>query len=85
MANPIDALYSWFTDKDWRTWLSHGLVMLGALVGARYYGELGAGLGVFAFYVLREAGDIKRDGFKTDNIGDLLAPALVLLIWLKLL
>lgn len=84
--NPIKKVWSWFTAKDERTWLSHGLIAVGAIAGGHLAGGPGAALAIFAFYLIRELKDsAKTGGWTSDNTGDLGAPTLVVLIYFLVL
>ena len=55
--NILKKVKRWFTGKDERTWLSHGLVAIGAILGGHFFGGPGAALAIFGFYLTRELKD----------------------------
>lgn len=77
-----------FEQKDWHTWIFHGLVVFtsgqlpywmlvqGSVQFALYLSGIGLGGGEM-FYRLREfgpKGDFKKEGSKVDSVMDYLAP-----------
>lgn len=84
--NVLKKIWSWFTAKDERTWLSHGMIAAGAIIGGHFWGGPGAALAIFGFYLTREIKDsAKTKGWTMDNTGDLGAPTLVVLAYFLLI
>lgn len=83
-------MWEWLTDKDWKTWIGHGLIavlIMGAALGAGLEGRVGV-FAVAIHFTLREVENaweakrlgIARDAKVIDGFWDWMVPVLVAIV-----